>query len=831
MSLFDNIPQELKELPQWLVWRLELNDEGKWTKRPYRSKRPFTLADPTDPSTWSTFDKAAASNAKPNFNLNGIGFVLCEKDPYTFIDFDHVICDGKLEDWAQAYVAKIGSYAEVSQSGTGIHIVTRAVSPCKKGRKLGQCEIYDHDRYMICTGDVWGDNLTLRDAQDEVNEFYAWAFPEKPTPIKPLTRVSTGLDTDRELLEKAFASRSGEKIRRLFNGDTSDHDDDDSAADLSLCCHLAFWTGRDAHRIDHLFRQSGLMRDKWDSRRGDSTYGAITIAKACESTSETYSSAIVQAPSGTEPTQTTPPAKVEEEKPPKKTQATRLADLVRECNVELFHTEEQVPYVRVPVGGHWETLKIRCKRFKSWLKGLAYKNGMAVIGDQTIQDVLGVFESAAFFENPCCPVFLRMAKQGEIIYIDLANEHWQAIEITSGGWRVISDPPVKFYRAPFQLPLPVPQPCGTVNNLREFVNLESEDSWRLLLFWIMCSFDPTLQHPVLAFFGEQGSGKSTITRLCKRLIDPSRAEEGRSEPKDPQALMIAAKNNWVLSYDNISHLPNWLSDSLCRLCTGGSLSSRALFTDDDEIIFIAKIPVIINGITEVIQRPDLLDRTIILSLPRIAEMGYRPPADFWDAFDCAHPQILGAFLDAVVAALRGYKQVNTTYSRFADCLRWATAAEATLGLPEGAFVEAYKQCRKDANRVAIDSNVIAASIVTFMANRETWTGSSTELLRLLTEQEPENLTRQKDWPKSAQSLSGKIMRLASNLRAEGIEYERANTRDRRLLTLRIVQGNSVTSVTASLLNLKNALSGDTVTLEENQFEDPFLDDDNLGVKR
>src|SRR5579872_5121171 len=175
---------------------------------------------------------------------------------------------------------------------------------------------------------------------------------------------------------------------------------------------------------------------------------------------------------------------------------------------------------------------------------------------------------------------------------------------------------------------PHPGSGGKLDALRPFVNTPTDADWVLLASWLVAALSARGPYPVLVLHGEQGSAKSTTARVLRALVDPSTVPL-RSEPKEARDLMIAAKHGWMLAYDNLSHLVPWLSDAICRLSTGGGFGTRQLYTDEDEILFDAMRPVIIDGIEELATRGDLLDRSIILRLPPIPDNRRRPEADFW----------------------------------------------------------------------------------------------------------------------------------------------------------------------------------------------------------
>jgi hypothetical protein len=281
------------------------------------------------------------------------------------------------------------------------------------------------------------------------------------------------------------------------------------------------------------------------------------------------------------------------------------------------------------------------------------------------------------------------------VYLDLADEQWRAVEVTSSGWSVVSDPPVWFRRPGGMLSLPMPERGGDLIELRPFVNISEED-WPLLLASVVGAMRPRGPYQVSAFHGEQGSAKSTTARVIRSLIDPNKAAL-RAEPRSPHELAIAAGNAWLLVYDNLSYLRDWLSDGFCRLATGDGFAARELYTDTDEIIFDAQRPVILTGIGELATRSDLLDRSLILTLPRISDDRRRDEESFWHEFGEVRPRLLGALLDALSVALRRLADVQLEQQpRMADFARFAVAAEPALGLPEGTFLAAYEGKRAEA---------------------------------------------------------------------------------------------------------------------------------------
>jgi hypothetical protein len=232
----------------------------------------------------------------------------------------------------------------------------------------------------------------------------------------------------------------------------------------------------------------------------------------------------------------------------------------------------------------------------------------------------------------------------------------------------------------------------------------------------------------MGFHGEQGSGKSTRARIVRSIIDPHSVPL-RSEPKEPRDLMIAANNSWCIALDNVSHLPIWLSDALCRLATGGGFGTRELYTNDEEQLFDAMRPVILTGIEAVATRPDLLDRSMLFDLCPIPENERKTEEELFAAWEKVKADVLGALLDAVVCALKNFSSIRLpSLPRMADFAKWVTAAEPALGWSPGTFLADYSQSQSEANDVALDAYPIVDPLRRFMADQDLWEGKPSELL-------------------------------------------------------------------------------------------------------
>lgn len=286
--ILESIPVAVRRLPQWVLWQFIWKDDTKqWAKIPI-SAHDFNFAKSDDPKTWATFEKARERYESQPESLDGIGFVFSTDDPYCGIDFDNCVnTDGTIDPLVMAHVEKLDSYTEYSASGTGIHvIVTGAYGG---GNKKGNKEVYDRTRYFAFTGKVLGELKRINWRQSAIEKLKAELSPETKVEQKVTPRHPGKTAT--ELLNQAFTSRKGEKIKQLYEGDTSEYGGDDSSADLALCGHLAFWAGGDLGLIDEMFRGSKLYREKWDKRHSSDgrTYGQMTIERSLQGKTEFYS--------------------------------------------------------------------------------------------------------------------------------------------------------------------------------------------------------------------------------------------------------------------------------------------------------------------------------------------------------------------------------------------------------------------------------------------------------------------------------------------------------------------------------------------------------------
>lgn len=466
------------------------------------------------------------------------------------------------------------------------------------------------------------------------------------------------------------------------------------------------------------------------------------------------------------------------------TQADILIDLAQ--SVALFHTPDGSGYADLDINGHRETWPIRAKGFRRWLARRFFEETGGAPSSEALQSALNVIEAKAHFDAPERQVHIRIGGLDGRLYLDLGDEAWRAIAIDATGWRVVDNPPVRFRRASGMKAMPIPVGGGSIETLRSFLNVQSDADFVLVVAWVLACLRNRGPYPVIVLSGEQGSAKSTFSAILRALLDPNTAPL-RALPREDRDLFIAASNGHVLAFDNVSGLPAWISDTLCRLATGGGFAVRQLYSDQDEVLFDAARPVILNGIEDIVTRPDLADRAVFLTLEPIPEERRRPEQELWAAFEAERPRLLGVLLDAVAKGLAELPRTKLDkLPRMADFALWATACETALW-PTGTFWSAYCGNRDEAVDSVIDADPIATAVRALIQARTEWTGTASELLGALAEMAGERVAKSKTWPDSPRALAGRLRRAATFLRKVGIDigFERegrARTRMIRITT-------------------------------------------------
>ena len=440
-------------------------------------------------------------------------------------------------------------------------------------------------------------------------------------------------------------------------------------------------------------------------------------------------------------------------------------------------------YADVWIDGHRETLPVHSKGFERWLRGLFLERTgrgatrEALTHAQENLDALAVNTGQR-------RVYLRTATFGDRLYIDLSDDSRRVVEIDSEGWRVRSDPPeVRFRRTKTARPLPEPVKGDSrtgLSILRGFLNMDEAD-FVLCVAWLLASLRDTGPYPLLVLTGEQGSAKSTAAKLLRSLVDPARPPT-TGMPSNERDAAITARNRHVLAYDNLSGLPTWFSDTLCRLSTGEGFATRALYTNDEEVVIEASRPVILNGIENPSVRGDLTERSITIRLAPIADADRRTESELMATFEKAVPIIFGALLDGLSEGLRRYDEVRLErMPRMADFCKWAVACESAYWA-QGTFMATYGDAQASATEDVLEASPVGLKLREWLEEYATFDGTSTELLGRLNEHRRDE-KGPLGWPANGSVMGKQLTRLAPSLWKLGFTVESTKTKRRNLWRL------------------------------------------------
>ncbi|HQT74094.1 MAG TPA: hypothetical protein PLX84_09140 [Acidiphilium sp.] len=481
-------------------------------------------------------------------------------------------------------------------------------------------------------------------------------------------------------------------------------------------------------------------------------------------------------------------------KPPQRDQ---VIEAVLAAGAIFWADPDRVPFVTIERNGRTERYKVRSAAFRQVVRAIyAERNprqtdaGLMLpgsVGDKAMIEAVQQFEALANMPGAAIrEPALRTIRAGASIWIDRGAEDWSLIEVTPTGWQVVKGADVPLIRADAMRALPMPDrkaAPGALDRLRKLLNLgaDQDDDFKLIVCWLLSTLWPSGPYAILALDGEQGSGKSTASRLVRSLTDPNKAPL-RSPPKKEDDLVVAANAGRVVALDNVSFIDADMADVLCRMATGAGLSKRRLYTDDEEHIVHVCRPVLLNGITSLMSRGDMADRCIVATLPRIPDDKRRLEADIEKDFAAAAPGILAALLDGMVASLAASLCIpmketkRRDLPRMADFAALAMNAAPAFGWDPEHILAVIHRNRHAANIAVVESDPLSEAIGHVLDEHgaarpegRRWEGTSSELLEKLNLCASEAVKRDRTWPKDGTRLSGRLRRLAPALRRCGTD--------------------------------------------------------------
>ena len=698
----------------------------------------------------------------------------------------------------------------VETGGGGNHLYVRLEFPAPAGRKLAArvltngkedllLETRGQGQYVVAPGspaDTHSSKLPYRLVQGSLCDIQRISEFE----FKKMIKLSESFDERRKKLKRGSHPGKAPKPNQAIRDYNERADESELLLEHGYRLQRTdeagecYWQKPDSsnpgHQMTSNYQGSGLIYNfstenpPFDEVRSYSKFEALALLKYGGDLKQALA-AIKEQSYGSQPSSA-------------KAIAKSIIDIaLKEC--KLWHDADGGGYATV-IDGSSENYPLNSKRFHDWLSGVIYKTTGKALGRDQIDQVVRILQHESK-RGPEHPIGIRASAYKDKVYLDLADDERRVVEIDKDEWRITSDCPIKFIRKPAMSALPVPEPGGDLNEFLDLLNLPDGNARMLFIGFMLGAFMPGGPFVIIVLYGECGTGKTSAARAIKYIVDPSDRAPLRSRPKDEPELLLWAQGCLVLALDNLSYLPAWLSDSLCRLSTGGGHSVRKLYTNDDEFFLDAQRPVILTGIEDLLNRGDAIDRSISIHLPQITDEKRLSEEEVWTRLKRDRPKILGALLDAVSGAL---KNRSTTMlpskPRMADFAIWVTAAEETLGWEKGSFLAAYQANRREAFEIGLDSSTFYKLLCLAMEPEAKFTGTATELharLRPFLNQ----LEDSRVFPKHPSKTSGELRKIAPALRQTGWTVKFTKTKQRLIEIVRPVEPqvsqSSVDSVEAS----------------------------------
>lgn len=465
-------------------------------------------------------------------------------------------------------------------------------------------------------------------------------------------------------------------------------------------------------------------------------------------------------------------------------QATKIYNAIIPYIKDLFVDNNDNEYIIIDEKGINKTYLIDTTAFRKFIINKSFNAINEIARGDNLTNICNSLKATATGTGKKLKVYKRIAQDNNgNLYFNLSNEAGEVVKITPNGWEIINNAPVLFINGMGSLPLPRPQKGGNINNFKKYINVK-DDEFILITAFLIGALNPEGSYPILCINGEQGTGKSYLTRFIKELIDPNEAPL-KIAPKKEEDLYITCQNNWLVAVDNLSHIAWDISDLLCVFSTGGSISKRSLYSNGEEHTIKIKNPLIINGITEVIDRPDLQDRTIFINLELIKS--HIPENQIKEEFNKNKPLLIGALMDCLVNILKNtgksniqeiLKNANCEKIRMADFTEWVYNASPLIN--GDMFIRTYYKNRLNASELQLQNEPMAQALLKLLEEKEIIEDTAENILKELKRiEEAENL------PKDGKGLSRKLIRIAPNFRnAYNLEISFNRSSKNRIIKIR-----------------------------------------------
>ncbi len=461
---------------------------------------------------------------------------------------------------------------------------------------------------------------------------------------------------------------------------------------------------------------------------------------------------------------TSPAGDEDDDEGRKPSQTDVLVKFVKE-RFDLLHDRNGDTYARDRHTG--EVRRMGARQFRDRVTAGFYEQTELAVRDQAWREALGTLHALARFEGDPQDVHIRIAGRAGRYWLDLCQPgSSRAVEIDAAGWRIVERAPVLFVRGEAMQPLPTPTQGGNIEPLWSIVNVP-EQQRLLVLAWLVDCLRPDTTYPGLELVGEQGSGKSTTAEALRRLIDPNGCNL-RGAPKTVEDIFVAAGQNHLVAYENVSHLAGPMQDALAILSTGGGFAKRQLFTDAEEHVISVRRPWMVNGISISVTQQDLVDRVISVECPVIVTR--QSSSQQWGAFERALPGVLGAMFDLTVGALRELPNVGLPREdrpRLVEYVLLGMALAKAAGSNPSDFLAQFKATRAETVARTLDASPVAAAVLEFIDVNPS--GIEASVKDILTRLETYKPAGAEAWPRTPKGLGDALRRASPALRQMGVD--------------------------------------------------------------
>jgi hypothetical protein len=475
---------------------------------------------------------------------------------------------------------------------------------------------------------------------------------------------------------------------------------------------------------------------------------------------------------------------VEKKEKPNLTQSQKVVALALDQKVQLWiDPSDKAAHVSVMVGKHCENYRIGDSGFESWVRAEYGRRHSTEIGEdgfvRRVPAAMSLKAMAAASGREDVPALRVGGAPGEV-WLDLGGKDWALVKVTKDDWQLVTEgvPGVRFVRKLGMLPLPIPVEGGNIWELRGFLNVRDRD-FVLDVGWLLGAMRLAGSYPLMCRSGLAGMAKTTGLRVLQRLVDPHFIDVRPFKGQDD--LFVGALNSWILPFDNLSRIRDDESDALAMISTGTGYGKRQLYTDAGQFMIRVARPIMLAGIpSDLAERDDLASRAIVLELPMLSDEEIKYEEELWVDFEEARPRILGALLDGIVGALRGYQAVDLRRRgriRMADFARWAEAGCRALGFRDGEFLDAFVANQGRTLQIAFRRDPVAQAVeLLIKQSGGRWAGNTKPLLsaleRAVRKGGQGDLLKDDEWPGSDVWLGRKLRRSAAVLRKVcGIEIK------------------------------------------------------------